>query len=306
MQVERKKKKIDVKKYLFVGSILAYPMALFLLMYVYVNINSFVMAFQKTNIDGSKIFVGLNNFKDFISRITEDGGLLRVSLINSLKMYIINFAICMPLYIFFSYLLFKHVFAEKFLRVLIMVPQVLSGMIVALLFKKFIDNAFPDIMKTIFNLQSFPLLLTEKEYAFGTTLFYMIWISFGTNVIVYSNAMNGIDPEIIESAKIDGIDNMFLELWYIILPLIYPTLTTFIVTGFASILTNAGVIMTFYYNGAPSYLYNMGYFYSVQIINGNTSTYNMLAAGGLIMTLLVAPLTNLLKYLMEKYGPGVE
>lgn len=306
MQVEIKKKKIDWKKYIFVGSVLAYPLALFLLMYVYVNINSFVMAFQSSNIDGSKIFVGFNNFKDFISRITEDGGLLRVSLINSLKMYIINFAICMPLYIFFSYLLFKHVFAEKFLRVLIMVPQVLSGMIVALLFKKFIDNAFPDIMKNIFNLQSFPLLLTEKQYAFGTTLFYMIWISFGTNVIVYSNAMNGIDPEIIESAKIDGIDNMFLELWHIILPLIYPTLTTFIVTGFASILTNGGVIMTFYYNASPSYLYNMGYYYSVQIINGNTATYNMLAAGGLIMTLLVAPATNLLKYLMEKYGPGVE
>ena len=212
----------------------------------------------------------------------------------------------MPLYIFFSYLLFKHVPGEKFLRITIMVPSVLSGMIVALVFKKFIDDAFPDLMKAAFNLESFPLLLTERNYAFGTTLFYMIWVSFGINVIVYSNAMNSINPEIIESAALDGIDNMFLELWYIILPLIYPTLTTFIVTGFASILSNAGPIMTFYFNAAPSYLYNMGYYYSVQIVNGKTATYNMLAAGGLIMTLIVAPLTNLLKFLMEKYGPEAE
>lgn len=330
MESTVKKKKFDLSKYLFVTAILAYPLALFIIMYVYVNFNSFAMAFKVTNVDGTMEWIWnafnpdgtkmgvFDNFRKYLvgigiispaagESVGNDAALLSVSLINSLKMYIINFCICMPLYIFFSYLLFKHVPGEKGLRIIIMVPQVLSGMIVSLIFLKFVDNALPDIMNSIFSLdESFPQLLADKRYAFGTTLFYMIWISFGINVVIYSNAMNGIDPEIIESAKIDGIDNMFMELWHIILPLIYPTLTTFIVTGFAAILTNAGPIMTFYFNAAPSYLYNMGYYYTVQIINGKTVVYNMLAAGGLIMTLLVAPLTNLLKVLMEKYGPEVD
>ena len=36
----------------------------------------------------------------------------------------------------------------------------------------------------------------------------------------------------------------------------------------------------------------------------NQMGYPLLAAGGFLMTLLIAPLTNLLKYLLEKYGPG--
>lgn len=299
-------RKETIKKYLFVWSLLAYPMALFLLMYVYVNLNSFVMAFQERQVDGTSVYVGFKNFKTFIEMMTSSAGLLQISFINSLKMYAINFAICMPLYLFFSYLIFKKVKGYKSFRIFVMVPQVISSMVIALLFKKFVDEALPDVMCQVFNLESFPYLLADKRYAFGTSLFYMIWVSFGVNVIVYSNAMNGIDNEVIESGQIDGIDNMFQELWYIILPLIYPTLTTFIVTGFATIFTNSGPIMTFYMTGAKDYLYNVGYYYNVKIIEGNMSTFNMLAAGGLLMTIIVAPLTHLLKKTMEKYGPGVE
>jgi ABC-type sugar transport system permease subunit len=299
--VNKKKKKL--MEYGFIFSILAYPLALFLIMYVYVNINSFAMAFQKSTLKGQKTFVGMDNFQEFFDMIFSDGGILSISMINSVKMYLINFAICMPLYIFFAYLFFKKVPGTKWMRAVILVPQVISSMVMALLFKKLVDDALPDLMIKIFDLKSFPVLLNTKDYAFGTTLFYMIWSSFGTSVIVYGNAMNEIDGEVIESAKLDGIDNMFLELWYIILPLIYPTLTTFIVSGFATFLMTSGPIMTFYYSAAPDYVYNFGYYYSVQIMNGNSATYNMLAAGGLVLSLIIAPLTHLLKHCMEKFGP---
>ena len=145
----------------------------------------------------------------------------------------------MPLYIIFSYLLFKKCIGHKGIRALMMIPQVISGMVIALMFKKFVDNALPDIAKQAFGMADFPLLLSDPDYAFGTSLFYMIWISFAVSLVVYSNAMNEIPEEVIESAKIDGVDNMFTELFYIILPLIHPTLTTFLVTGFSEILSNA-------------------------------------------------------------------
>ena len=300
-------KKKEISKNLFILSIMAYPLALFLLMYCYVNLNSFLMAFQQTNLDGTSTFVGFDKFKEFFAMISESGGILNISLINSLKMYVINFIAGLPLSIFFSYILFKKMPAHQALRVVIMLPQVISSMVIALLFKKFLDNGLPNVLGNWFNDGKPLLLLSNKEYSFGTTMFYMVWVSFGTNCIVYSNAMNEIDNEIMESAQIDGISNMFAELWYIILPLIFPTLTTFIVTGFASIFTATGPLITFYGTGASDHLYNVGYFYTWNVLVDKTyQSYNMLAAGGLIMTLIVAPLTNLLRYIMEKYGPGVD
>ena len=100
---------------------------------------------------------------------------------------------------------------------------------------------------------------------------------------------------------------MVQELWYIILPLIYPTLSTFLVTGFAGILSNAGPLTTFYLYDAPYETYNMGYYYLIQTTRvSDQSGYPILAAGGLIMTLLVAPLTHLFNHLLEKFGPEVD
>lgn len=295
-----------VRENLFVLSIVAYPLALFLLMYVAVNINSFVMAFQNTNIEGNTIFVGLENFKKYFQLMATNDNILHISIVNSLKMYFINLLICMPLYIIFAYLLFKRYRGHSIIRGIIMLPQIVSGMVICLLFKKFVDNALPAIMKSLFGMEDFPLLLSDPRYSFGTTLFYMIWVSFSVSLIVYSNAMNEIDDEIFESAKIDGLDNIFAELWYIILPLIFPTLTTFITVGFASFLSDCGPIVTFYGDAAPAEVYNMGYFFTAQILKNNTQTFNMLAAGGIALSLIIAPLTHLLKTLMEKYGPKAE
>ena len=122
----RNKKEL-VRKYVFIGTILAYPMALFLLMYIYVNINSFAMAFQKVNIDGSIFWVGLQNFAEFFNKMFgKDADVLSISLINSLKMYIINFAICMPLYIFFSYLLFKKVRRILLIKMILMICCIIN------------------------------------------------------------------------------------------------------------------------------------------------------------------------------------
>lgn len=289
-----------VKENLFAWSIMLFPMLLFLVFYVYINFNSFLMAFQKETIDGTVTWVGFRNFKAFIKGISSEDGLLSVGLVNSLKIYLINLLICMPLYIFFSYILFKKMRGHNVMRAVVMIPNIVSGMIIALVFKKFVDNAVPEIMKSIFGIEDFPPLLSTESTTFGTTIFYMIWVSFGLSLLSYSNAMGGIDAEIIDSAHIDGIDNMFLELVYIILPLIYPTLETFLIVGFTTILSNEGPLVTFYGAYAPAETYTIGYYYSSMIIRGAVSEYNMLAAGGLLMSLIVVPSTQGLKKLLDK------
>lgn len=306
--MERSKRN-KLKKNLFVYSLIAYPLILFLIFYVVVNFNSILLAFQ--TIDGSgKSFAGLNNFKTFLSEMFGEGNLLSYSFINSIKMYFINLVVCMPLYVFFSYLLFKKCFLNKTVSFLVMIPSIMSGLVIALIFVNFIGSNGPltfIMERTGWNGGKWLNLLYDEKYAFGTTLFYMIWLSFATSLIVYPTAMRGINPEVLESAKIDGISNMFQELWYIILPLIYPTLTTFLITGFAAIFSTSGPLLEFYYTDAPDYVSNMGYYFTKMIlVDGTEFSYPKYAAGGIILTIIVAPLTILLKWTLEKFGPATE
>ena len=305
MQAKSKKKlkQSEVKKYLFVWAILLYPMLCFAVFYVYVNLNSFVMAFQKVDIYGGKIFVGIDNFKQFIEMIVGDNGILGIAFKNSFIYYLFNLCLEMPLGLLFSYLLYKKLPGSTLIRGIAMLPQVISGLVITLLFKKFMDNALPAVFKQFFGMNDFPALLSDPRYSFGTGIFYSIWTGFSSSLIVYSNAMNGVDPDVMHSAHIDGVDSMWQELFYFILPLIFGTIQTYLLTGFTSILMNAGPLAAFFEAYAPTETYMVGYYYLSQILRGNESAYNMLAAGGMLMTAVAAPCTWGLKKLLDRFVP---
>ena len=308
MKKKREKSlKPAVSKYVFIIVMLGITQLLFWPMHIYTRVDSVLIAFQEVDYLGSgREFIGFANFQRFFTEMFAEGALISISVKNSLKMYFINLIISVPLYITFSYFLYKKIWGHKIIRAIVMLPQILSTFIIALLFKKFLDAALPSIATQLFGMEEFPSLLNDSRYAFGTSLFYMIWLSFSTSLIVYPNAFNGIDTSIIESAKLDGVHTMFQELWYILLPLIYPTFVTFIVCGFAAIFSEAGPLYEFYMYNAPSSVYNLGYLFSVKTYFASATGYPVLAAGGLTLTLIVAPLTWLLKWVMEKYGPTTE
>ena len=294
-----------VTKYIFVYSILAYFLILFAVFYVWVNLNSILMAFQEIKLTGEVRWIGFNNFENFIGKAFSSGNVVSVSLKNSLKLYILVLIISMPLHILFSYLLFKKCVGHGVMRTLVMIPSILSGFIVCLMFKSFVMNGVPWILKNTFGVENPPDLLKDSNWSFGTVVFYDIWGSFATKLIIYPNAMKEIDEGILEAAKVDGVCNMFQELFYIILPLIYPTITTFLITGLGGIFSGGGPLVTLYYDKAPNEVYNMGYYYwkLVKGAGGNYVNYPELAAGGLIMTVIVAPATLLVRWILGKVDP---
>ena len=300
--VNRKIKK-NWRKSLCVGGVLAYPLICFLVFYVFVNANSIIMAFQRIDVYGNKTFYGIENFRAYFGKMFDGSGtLVSTSIKNSLLMYVINLVICLPLYILFSYMLYKKCFLHKTIRFIVMVPQVVSSFVICMLFKNFTGGALPDLMKSL-GVPNFPNLLKDVKYMFPTSLFYMIWISFAGSLIVYPNAMKEIDQGITESAQIDGVETMWQELRYIILPLIFPTLSTFLITGFAGIFLNCGPLIEFYLYEADTGIYNMGYYFVSKVMTGKTMEYPELAAGGLILTFVSAPLTYLVKFILDKLDP---
>ena len=299
--------KVKLKKYGFVWTIMAYPMLLFIVFYLVCNFGSLVMAFQKRDFLGNVTgWVGFANFTKFVKDIAETE-LMSTALKNTCLMYGTDLLIVLPLQLLFSYYLFRKIPGHKAIRFIVMLPSIISGFVVCLVFKKFVEGALPSMMKNLFGLKTFPNLISEVKYTFKTVLFYNVWMSFTTALVLYSNAMNQVSDEILESGKIDGVEGGLQEMFYLVLPMIFPTITTFLITGFSAFLSMSGPLVAFFKFNAPQSSYTLGYFFYIQVAGSSSQImYPYLAAGGLIMTIIMAPLTFLLKYVLEKYGPSTE
>ena len=108
----------------------------------------------------------------------------------------------------------------------------------------------------------------------------------------------------VESAHLDGADG-FREFWYITLPLVYPTLSTFLITGVAGLFTNQINLYSFYGAEAPVGVQTFGYYLYTQTQAAKSEAeYPRLAAIGFILTLIAVPLTLVVKWALEKFGPS--
>jgi ABC-type sugar transport system permease subunit len=114
--------------------------------------------------------------------------------------------------------------------------------------------------------------------------------------------MFDISPEVIEAGKLDGALGI-KEFWHIVLPLTFPTLSVFLVTGVATIFTNHYNLYMFY--SKPEYN-TLGYY--LYLLAGNTVNSEQavpeVAALGLILTAVAIPLTFAVKFALDKFGPS--
>ena len=234
-----------VQEKIFIFTVLFFPILQFIVMYLAVNFNSIVLAFQEYR--GTELqFAGFDNFK----------------------------------------------------RVFV------SGMIMSLIFLKFTQGALPSLFRSMGI--DFPVLLNNERTALGTIIFYMMWTGFASNLILYPNAMSAVSPEELESASIDGASEV-QELLYILIPSIFPTITTFVVTNVATIFTASGPLYAFYNFNAPIYVRNTGYFLFVTTLSSDgASSYPYAAASGIVLTIISIPLTLFVRWIMEKVDPTEE
>ena len=86
------KRKRELKRKLFIFSMLFVPVLHFAVFWVYINFSSFVLAF-KTNAGAWT----LNNFSTFWDSLTSNDGTMRVALENTLKYFTLSNFILMPI-----------------------------------------------------------------------------------------------------------------------------------------------------------------------------------------------------------------
>lgn len=296
------------KRMIFYAVMMIIPMLNFLIFYVYQNFSTIIMAFEKYSpVEGATgynvVFSGFENFAA-IFRMLNNGNWFMV--LNSFLVFLLKTGLGILLAVFFSFYIYKQRFASEFFRVVLFLPSVISSVILVAIYKHIVSDIYIELTGNKFG------LLTTS--GFNTVLFFNVWASFGTNVLMFSGTMSGINDSVVEAAKIDGA-NIFQEFIHITLPMIFPTLSTFIIIGIAAMFTDQAHLYTFFREDAQG-METVGYFLYVQALRSDVVpkslpskgivylSYPEISAFGLLITAVIVPLSFGVRKLMNKFGPS--
>lgn len=311
-KVIRRKHKSRIFKskwdWIFYIGLLIIPITQVVIFYFVVNINSILLAFKQYDGASGQFMWSIETLKQMFTTLHTDKG-MTFRLVNSVIMYVVSMVVVLPLSLLFSFYIYKKKPASKFFRTMLFLPSVVSPIVLSMLFGYFVDRAIPEIMLKWFG-KEVDGLLAGLDTQFSTVIVYNALLGFGVQVLMYANAMSGINDSTVEAARLDGANSM-QEFWHISLPSIFPTLTTFVVVGVAGLFTNQLNLLGFFNTSANVETQSIGYYLAAEILNaskvqGGVARYPLLSAFGLLSTAIAVPLTFLVKFLMERFGPRTD
>ncbi len=294
----------------FYSIMIAWPVLQFCVFYIGVNFNSILLAFKEYT-NETDFTWSFHNFKVWLDFSDSTyGAYIPKALVVSLKAYAISLVVGVPLGLFFSYYIFKKMPLSGFFRVVLFIPTIVSSIVLVSMYRLFVNNVAFELAEKWGLVSSSALpFLDSTDDRFATMMIYNVFVSFGTSVLMYSNKMSTISPEIIESAQLDGAGAL-REFFHIVLPMTFSTISVFLITGIAGIFTNQ--INNFAFFAAAPNAYDetrtIGYllYHRTRKAGQNDWEYPSIAALGILLTLIVLPLTFLARYCFERFGPSEE
>ena len=303
----KRKKRLD-KKLLFYCGLLALPLLQYAIFYIYVNFNAFFLAFTKyDSLTGQSSFAGFENFKTvwhnfFIGNSSYHFGLrLKNSLIN----YTCSILVGVGGSILFSYYIYKKQWGGGFFKVILFLPTVIPGIALSTIYRLLINGGFRSLYNSLTGKSVMFLMGGGAESTtFTMVLLYNLFFGFATQVLMYLGAMNKINPSITEAAKLDGASYM-RELLSITIPCIYGTVVTFVVVGLTGIFTADMGLYSFFGENAVAESQTLGYYLlrETRVAGTNRAEFPEISAIGMLFTVVVAPISIMLKRFLDKKDP---
>ena len=295
------------KKYIFYFVMMAWPIIQFCVFYIGINVNSIIMSFQSFNTETNEYyFSGFTNVVAVYNNLIHDS-MFHTAIENSFIFFGVTL-FCTCLALFFSYYVYKKMPGSKFFRLVLYLPSVISPVVLAIMFRYCVDRALPDIMSDLFGKQMSGLLVS-RDTLIPTVAFYNVLLAFGVNVLMYTSTMSGISESVIESAQLDGATQI-REFFSIVLPLIYPTLATFLTVSTANLFIDQAQLFALFSDQADRTVYTMGYYLYMNAYRNVTyaqdASYPELATYGVILTIVAMPITLIVRYCLNRFGPSAD
>ena len=283
-------------KVLFLLSMLILPLLGFFVFYVGVNITGILLAFQQPTgtVNGVETYRwSLVQFTRVWETLTGEGTELGISVRNTLLYFALDVLIMLPLTFLLSYFFSKKVPMSGFLRVLVFLPSMMSAVAVVTMFKSAI--AFNGPLAVLIG-ESYRNPLSDSATATPTIMFYNFFFGLNANVLLFQGALNRIPKEVLESARMDGA-NEVREIFNMVLPMMMTTFATIVIIHVTGLFNASGPILVMT-NGAHQ-TSTISFWIYLQTVEQNN--YNMPAALGLCLTVVSLPVVMVIrKVLMPK------
>lgn len=217
----------------------------------YPLIRGMIMAFQDYKIAGETRFVGLENFIVLCLDKSFWKSLLTTFYFVFLNM---TLAFCAPIVL--AILLSEVPRFKIFFRTLFFLPQMTSGMVIALLWK-LMYNPTPQgfFNQMIAYLNYIPFVHIESQtwlenpnLAMLCCVLPTVWASMGMASLIYLAALHSIPRDFYEAAEVDGA-GVLSKLWSITIPSILPLVVINFVGAFIGTFQNMGNIFLMTFGG---------------------------------------------------------
>ena len=311
METVKKKKGLSskTKAYIFCYVFIAFALLHFAVFYVAVNINSILLAFRLPVRldDGSTGYIAsLEQFRRLFREFGNHNSDIFIGMINTLKYFILNVLVMLPVSMFISYFLYKEIPFFKGFRVILFLPSIISGVVFVSIYTMMLAPFGPvyTVLKNLFGYE-LPFLLGNDKTATPTIMFYVFWTGLAGNMILYQGAMKRLPEEIIEAGQLEGI-TWLRELWSVVLPMIWPTFSVTLILAFTTLFTAGGPILLFSEQGGAMgdhKTMTIPFFIFLQTRN---SLYEYPAAIGLFFTVCSLPIVFTVRLILSKLDPEVE
>ena len=301
----------DRNSFVFCYVLLGLSLIPFLLFWVYVNINSFVLAF--TDMRGG--FTPEHFAEVWKGLVDKDryGWNLGSLLGRSVLIWLIGELISFPAMLT-TYVLYKKIPGHYVFRVIFMIPTILAG-IVWTMMMRYIFTVGGPILAIAEKLGiDIPLdvatngMFGSPKTAFVTMLvIYFLPRLIGFNMII-SGAYARIPEQLFEVGQLEGL-GFIREFFVVAVPLVWPTIVIGVIQAMATVFT--GDCGVFLYTMGQYDTATMGFYiyYLTYAISGVADTmsvdYGYAAAIGVSVTCITIPLVLVAKYGLEKLVPEV-
>jgi putative aldouronate transport system permease protein len=279
------------------------PIILYIILFVYVPLWGWTMAFQRYKPQNSffkQQWVGLEWFKFLF----EDKVFLK-TIRNTIAMSVINTSLGFITAIGFALLLneVRKILFKRAIQTISYLPHFLSWVIVTGLVSSMLttDNGAVNNALMALGIIKEPVLwLAEPNYFWGIIGATYVWKEVGWNTIIYLAAIAGIDPNLYEAAEIDGC-NRYQKMWRITLPCIKPTIIILLIMSVGHILDAGFELQYLLRNGLVMDVSDTIDIY-VLIFGLSRSNFSLATAAGMIKNIVNISLIFIANEIAKRAG----
>lgn len=312
-----KKPKKNLKRNLFIFSLLLIPLLHFLIFWLYINVETISLAFMDWDyFSNTYKFVGIDNFTEQFRQFKERPETMNM-FINAFRAIPINIT-CLVLAVIIGYAFSKHIRGERVFRVIFYLPTMISIVIQTLCYRYMftyspgmLQGPAAELLRMLgINYNGWETALSDPvviSRIWWLISIFCVWASAGINIILMASAMARIPEEVIESAKLDGV-GFWRELFKIQIPLIMPTVSVFLINSMMAV--SSFYIQPMLLTGnstGPGSVYNTVGWYMFNIATvAQDSDMPQISTVGFILTVVVSILVIIVKKVTDKLTPDVD